>query len=129
MKGELSGREDVIIDGVFEGQVRVSGAGLTIGASGRVRAEIEADEIIVEGRVEGSLRARERLSIRRSGNVTGSIETSRLVIEDGAVIHGRVEMVRPGESRAASRGLGAPAPRAERAAIPRLPIEATETAS
>jgi cytoskeletal protein CcmA (bactofilin family) len=111
LKGELSGREDVFIDGEFEGKIRVAGAGVTIGANGRVTAEVDADEIVVEGRLDGALRARQRLLIRCSGHVTGDIETPRLAIEDGAVFRGRVEMTQPGAARVAQ----APAvPRVER---------------
>jgi cytoskeletal protein CcmA (bactofilin family) len=129
LKGELSGREDVSIDGVFEGQIHVSGAGVTIGANGRVSAEVEADEIIVEGRMEGNLHARERVILRRSANVNGNIETQRLLIEDGAIFRGRVEMARPGEVLSTTCSTGAAAARTERAAFGRVPVEATETAS
>lgn len=126
LKGELSGREDVTIDGQFEGQIRVTGAGVTIGANGRVTAEVEAEEIIVEGRVEGSLRARELVTIRRTGSVAGNIETLRLLIEDGAIFRGRVEMARPGEALAAR---SATATRAEKVALHRVPVEASESVS
>ena len=123
LKGELSGREDVFIDGAFEGSIRVTGAGVTIGANGRVAAEVEADEIIVEGRIDGSLRARQRLVIRRSAHVTGDIETPRLAIEDGAVVHGRVDMTQPGTARSA-RSAEVPRPQKER--IEPLPVVASE---
>jgi cytoskeletal protein CcmA (bactofilin family) len=126
LKGELLGREDVTIDGQFEGQIRVTGAGVTIGANGRLTAEVEADEIIVEGGVDGSLRARERVVIRRSGKVTGDIETLRLLIEDGAIFRGHVEMARPGETLAARPASTA---RAEKVALHRVPVEASETVS
>lgn len=128
LKGELAAREDVTIDGVFEGQIRVAGAGLTIGANGRVTAEAEADEIVVEGCYQGSLRARERVSLRRTASVTGGIETPRLVIEDGAILRGRVDMTQPGEAPAAHANAAA-APRVERAAFPRVPVHVTESAS
>ena len=129
LKGELSGREDVFIEGDFEGKIRVSGAGVTIGANGRVTAEVEADEIVVEGRIEGSLRARQRLAIRHTGHVIGDIATPRLAIEDGAVMSGRVEMELP-VANAASRpelsGFETPAPRAERKDYPPVPVVASE---
>ncbi len=125
LKGELSGREDVCIDGEFEGHIRVSGAGVTIGANGRVTADVDADEIFVEGRLEGNLRARQRVVIRRAARVTGNIETRRLAIEDGAVFRGRVEMVQPGAAHA-PRPLAAP--RAETERFHRLPVEAGEPA-
>jgi cytoskeletal protein CcmA (bactofilin family) len=131
LKGELSGREDVCIDGEFEGQIRVSGAGVTIGVNGRVTAEVQADEIVVEGRFEGSLRARHRVVIRRTSHVTGDIETQRLAIEEGAVFCGRVEMAQPGAgavSRPEASGLGTPVARAEREGYRPVPVEASEPA-
>ncbi len=128
VKGELSGREDVTIDGKFEGQIRVAGASVTIGANGSVTAEVEADEIFVEGRFDGSLRTSKRLIIRHSGRVTGNIETPRLLVEDGANICARVEMARPGESPTSARSIGTATPRADRAAVQRL-AEASETVS
>ena len=125
LKGELSGREDILIDGGFEGSIRVTGAGVTIGANGRVTAEVEADEIVVEGRIDGSLRARQRLVIRRSAQVTGDIETPRLAIEDGAVLHGRVEMTQPGAARSSR---AAEVPRAQKAGLQPLPVAAREAA-
>jgi cytoskeletal protein CcmA (bactofilin family) len=127
LKGELSGREDVTIDGQFEGQIHVSGAGVTIGANGRVSAEVEADEIVVEGKFEGNLRARQRIVIRRTAQVTGNVEAQRLMVEEGAIFRGRVAMTLPGETP--SRSTAAPAPRAERAAISRVPVEASESVS
>jgi cytoskeletal protein CcmA (bactofilin family) len=129
VKGELSGREDVTIDGVFEGQIHVAGAGVTIGANGRVSAEVDADEIVVEGRFEGSLRARERVTLRRACNVSGTIETRRLLIEDGAILSGRVEMAFPGEALGTARSNEAPAARAERGTLRAMTVSATGSAS
>jgi cytoskeletal protein CcmA (bactofilin family) len=123
LKGELSGREDVFIDGDFEGQIRLSGAAVTIGANGRVTAEVEADEIVVEGRFDGTLRARQRLVICRSAHVTGDIETPRLAIEEGAVMHGRVEMTQPGTVRSAR---AAEVPRAQKEGFQPVPVAASE---
>lgn len=125
LKGELSGKEDVTIDGQFEGQIRVSGAGVTIGAKGRVSAEVEADEIIIEGKFEGSLRARQRIVIRRTAQVSGDIEVQRLLIEEGATFCGRVAMMLPGEERARA----ATAVSAARPAITPVPVQASESFS
>jgi cytoskeletal protein CcmA (bactofilin family) len=123
LKGELSGREDVCIDGEFEGQIRVSGAGVTIGANGRVTAEIEAEEIVVEGRIEGSLRARQRLLIRCTGHVTGAVETPRLAIEEGAIFRGRVEMTQPGATHSARP---VEVPLAQKEGFQPVPVAASE---
>jgi cytoskeletal protein CcmA (bactofilin family) len=125
LKGELSGREDVFIDGAFEGSIRVTGAGVTIGANGRVTAKVEADDIVVEGRLDGTLCARQRLVICRSGQVTGDIQTPRLVIEDGAIFRGRVEMAQPSTSRSA---LPVEAPRVQKEGFQPMRVAASEAA-
>jgi cytoskeletal protein CcmA (bactofilin family) len=125
LKGELSGSEDVCIDGEFEGKIRVSGAGVTIATNGRVTAEVEADEIVVEGRLEGSLRARQRLVIRRTAHVTGDIEAPRLAIEDGAVVRGRVDMPQAGTARSARP---VEVPRAQEEGFQPLKVAASEAA-
>ncbi len=101
VKGEISGREDVFIDGVVEGTVRLEGASLTIGPNGRVTAEVEAREIVVHGRVQGNLRGRDRVRIARTASVRGDVLTHCIAMEEGAVFQGRVEVVRPEEGRAA----------------------------
>ena len=95
--GEITGREDLFIDGEVRGKIDLSGAVLTVGIHGRVTAEVKAKEIIVEGAMEGNLRATYRAEIRRSGSVSGDVLTERLVIEEGAVFRGRVEMAPGGE--------------------------------
>lgn len=97
LQGELASREDVYLDGEFQGKVSVEGATLTIGPNGRVSAEVEAKEIIVAGRISGDLRAQERLLVRSSGAVEGDLAAKRLAIEDGAFVRGRIEMTRPEE--------------------------------
>jgi cytoskeletal protein CcmA (bactofilin family) len=100
VRGEISGREDLYIDGEVQGSIRLADAGVTVGPNGRVTAEMDAREITIHGRVEGSLRARERVAVGRSGNVTGDVATHRIVIEEGAVFNGTIDIVRPEDARA-----------------------------
>jgi cytoskeletal protein CcmA (bactofilin family) len=92
IKGEVSGREDLVLDGEFEGKIHIADGIFTVGPNGRVNAEIEAREIIVRGEVIGTLKARERVQVWSTGRVTGDMETRGIVIEDGAVLRGKVEV-------------------------------------
>jgi cytoskeletal protein CcmA (bactofilin family) len=102
IKGEINGREDLLIDGEVHGQVRITDARVTIGANGRLVASVEAREIMVRGKVKGDLLAADRLQIGPTGSVVGDIVTRFLSIEEGAEIRGNVDTTR-GEQRPASK--------------------------
>jgi cytoskeletal protein CcmA (bactofilin family) len=95
IKGEITGKEDLFIDGNLEGKLDLSGSSVTIGPNGRVKADIQAREIIVRGNVNGKLIGRDRVQLWNSGSVTGEVQTDRLAIEDGAVLRGKVEAGKP----------------------------------
>lgn len=92
IKGELTGKADLLIDGEVQGSIRLSESRLTVGQAGHVHADIEAREIVVRGRVEGDLRGHDRVALGDSCHVTGDLEAPRIAIEDGARFKGRVEM-------------------------------------
>lgn len=92
IRGELTGKADLFIDGDVEGSVRLGDSRLTIGPSGHVKADIEAREIYIRGNVQGNLRGRERITLGNSCHVKGDLESPRIAIEDGAQFKGRVEM-------------------------------------
>jgi len=92
VKGELSGSEDLYVDGEVEGSIALRGQSLTIGPNGRVRANIEARNVIVHGQVDGNLRASDRVDLRKSASLTGDISTARISIEDGAYFKGTIDI-------------------------------------
>jgi cytoskeletal protein CcmA (bactofilin family) len=92
IKGEISGNEDLQIDGTVEGLVQLEDRRLTVGASARVTADIIAREVAVYGNVKGNLRARDRIEIKKDGSVVGDLTTSRIMIEDGAYFKGSIEI-------------------------------------
>jgi cytoskeletal protein CcmA (bactofilin family) len=102
ISGEISGTSDLYIDGETQGKIRLANARVTVGPNGRVQADIEAREIIIEGSVQGNLKAGERLHLGASSKVQGSVLTPRFAIEDGARLRGKVETVRTGASQAGS---------------------------
>lgn len=92
IKGEVSGNEDLIIDGHIEGNVNLKGHNVIIGKSGRVQANIDANNIVVEGELNGDMNGEEKVIIRESGNVHGNIISPRVTLEDGAMFKGSIEM-------------------------------------
>jgi cytoskeletal protein CcmA (bactofilin family) len=97
IKGEITGNEDLQLDGSVEGLVQLEERKLTIGASARVTADIIAREVVVYGNVKGNLRARDRIEIKKDGSVVGDLTTARIMIEDGAYFKGAIEIEKPGE--------------------------------
>lgn len=122
IKGEITGREDLLIDAQLDGHVHLDSATVTIGPNGRVDANIEAGEIIVYGEVTGGLQGRERVRIGPTGRATGDITCRRIFIEGGAEIHGRVEVTRADESPA-SRAV---VPTSAHVAVPR-PVQSAQS--
>ena len=115
IKGEITGREDLLIDANLEGLVHLDGATVTVGPSGRSTANIEAGEIVVHGDVKGGLQAAERVRVGPPDGQPVNIVARRISIEAGAEIHGRVEVMRT-DGAAASR---AAAPTSAQVAVPR----------
>ena len=98
IKGEITGNEDLQIDGSVEGLVQLEDRKLTVGASARVTADIIAREVIVYGNVKGNLRARDRIEIKKDGSVVGDLTTARIMIEDGAYFKGSIEIDKAGDA-------------------------------
>src|SRR5512143_3487991 len=84
IKGELSGSEDLYLDGEVEGSIELRSHSLTIGPNGRVRANVFAKDVVVHGKIDGNINGTERVELRKSAVLTGDITTQRIVIEDGA---------------------------------------------
>lgn len=93
--GDVTGEEDLVIDGRVEGRVELNGHQLTVGPNGNIEGELEANEIIVVGHVRGDLQATERIEIMDSGMVEGDLTAPRLRVREGAVVNGRMNMSAP----------------------------------
>ena len=101
IRGEVSGDEDLLIQGHVDGTVNLKQHALTVGAEGEVKADVTARLITVEGRVEGDLTADDQLILRGSAQVDGDLTAPRVVLEDGARFRGGIDM---GEPAAEGRG-------------------------
>ena len=90
IKGELSGSEDLYLDGEVEGSIDLKQNSVTIGPNGRVKAKVSAKSVILEGKVDGNVFGSERVEVRGSAVVNGDIVTKRIVIAEGAFFKGSV---------------------------------------
>ena len=108
VKGEISGNEDLILDGSVEGLVQLDERKLTVGATAKVTADIIAREVVVYGSVKGNLRAKDRIEIKKDGSVNGDLTTARIMIEDGAYFKGSIEIDKSGEKESSSPSFSKP---------------------
>jgi cytoskeletal protein CcmA (bactofilin family) len=92
VRGEVSGNEDLLIQGQLDGSVALNLNSVTVGGGGRVKADITGRIITIEGNVEGNLNAKEQIILRGSAIVQGDIKAPRVVLEDGASFRGLVDM-------------------------------------
>jgi cytoskeletal protein CcmA (bactofilin family) len=97
VKGEITGSEDLLIDGSVEGLIQLDERKLTVGATAKLTADIIAREVVVYGTVKGNLRAKDRIEIKKDGSVNGDLTTARIMIEDGAYFKGSIEIDKSAE--------------------------------
>ncbi len=105
IKGELSGSEDLTIEGAVDGKIELRQNVLTIGPNGKIKAQVFAKAVIVQGEVHGNITATEKVDIRESGSVDGDVVAPRVAISDGAHFRGSIDMQRggkPGEVKPAA---------------------------
>ncbi len=113
--GDLRGEEDLLIEGEVNGTVELKNNSLTIGPQGKVRADVYARAVYVEGFVEGDLYGAERVGIRKSAQVRGNITSPSVSLEDGARFKGSIEM----DPKSVESALGRNAPKGAPAAQPK----------
>ena len=92
VKGELSGSEDLYLDGEVEGSILLKDHSLIVGPHGLVRANISARDVVVHGKVDGNIRGTERVELKKSAVLVGDISTQRIIVEDGAFFKGAVDI-------------------------------------
>ena len=109
IKGELSGSEDLTIEGHVEGRIDLKDNVLTIGPNGKIKAEVFAKAVVVLGEVTGNVTASEKVDIRDNGSVDGDIASPRVAIAEGAHFRGAVDMQRAGAKAQAQAKPAAPA--------------------
>jgi cytoskeletal protein CcmA (bactofilin family) len=117
INGELSGSEDLTIEGRVDGKIELRNHVLTIGSNGRITAQVAAKSIVVLGHVKGNLSATEKVDIRETGSVEGDIVAPRVAIADGSHFRGSIDMQRT-EPPVAKDGTGATPARESKTTLP-----------
>ncbi len=100
IKGELSGSEDLYLDGEVEGNIELHNNILTIGPNGRIRAHVNAKDVIIHGKVDGNIQGKDRVELKRTAVLVGDIVTQRITIEDGAYFKGAIDVQREAKAEA-----------------------------
>ncbi|MEE2637489.1 MAG: polymer-forming cytoskeletal protein [Acidobacteriota bacterium] len=103
MKGELTGSEDLVIDGQVEGTITLQNHLLTIGPSAKIKANMSAKSVVVVGHAHGNITATDKIEIRENGSVDGDISAPRVTIAEGAHFRGSVDMQTPPPAEPASQ--------------------------
>lgn len=93
-EGTLRGLEDVVVDGEVDGTIRLPESSLTVGPNGRVNADIEARNLTILGHVTGNIVCLERMKLCNTGSIDGDVKAPRILIEDGAVVRGKIDVAK-----------------------------------
>jgi cytoskeletal protein CcmA (bactofilin family) len=109
IKGELTGSEDLTIEGHVEGKIELRQNVLTIGANGKIKAQVFAKAVIILGEVTGNVTATEKVDLRDNGSVDGDIASPRVAIAEGAHFRGSIDMQRGGTKATESKPASQPA--------------------
>jgi len=100
VKGEITGTEDLQIDGAVEGLIHLDERRLTVGATAKVTADVNARDVVVYGYLKGNVRAKGRIEIKKDGAIIGNLTTAQIMIEDGADFKGPIEIDRSATEQA-----------------------------
>jgi len=132
IKGELSGSEDLMIEGQVEGKIELRQNVLTIGPNAHIKAQIAAKAVVIQGEVHGNVTATDKIEIRDAGSVDGDLSAPRVAIADGAHFRGSIDMQKNGAAAAGTPKPGTdvkPAAASPVAATPAAPASSTPAGS
>jgi cytoskeletal protein CcmA (bactofilin family) len=118
IRGDLSGNEDLYMDGDIEGTITLTDSQLTVGPNARVHANVSVRDIIVFGRLTGNIQATGRVDLRQSAFVNGDVLAGRLSIEESAILKGKVELKASSEGKLAPAAPSAATAEASKSAAP-----------
>jgi cytoskeletal protein CcmA (bactofilin family) len=111
IKGEISGGESLYIDGRIEGTINIPDHRVTVGRNGSIKADVNAREVVIMGKVHGNVICSDRLDIRSEGSVTGDVVVQRISVEDGAILKGSVQVQASNEKKNQNQNKSAEAPK------------------
>lgn len=99
VEGNFVGEGDVVVEGSVTGSLKTA-KNLRVGSAAKIKADVDADNIFIAGEIRGNVRARGRLELAASGRIYGNVDATVLVIEAGAVLHGKCQMAAGREAEA-----------------------------
>jgi cytoskeletal protein CcmA (bactofilin family) len=102
IRGDLTGNEDMVIEGKVEGKVDLPNNQLTVGADGSVKAEIHAKSVVIVGHVIGNVTGLERVEIQATGKLEGDVTSPKLIVAEGAHLNGGIQMTSPATKSASA---------------------------
>jgi cytoskeletal protein CcmA (bactofilin family) len=108
IKGELTGNEDLTVEGKVDGKINLKDHNLTIGANGRINAEIQAKTVLIIGEIVGNVTADDKVEVAATGSLRGDILSPRVVLADGARFKGSIDMDRKGAAPASTHPTPSP---------------------
>lgn len=92
IKGDISGNEDLVVDGEVEGTIKLPENEVLIGPKGHAKANVTALTVSVEGRVNGDIHGKDRVVVKQSGRIEGDVTAPRVILEDGCQFNGSIQM-------------------------------------
>jgi cytoskeletal protein CcmA (bactofilin family) len=125
IKGELSGSEDLTIEGQVEGKIELRQNILTIGPNAKIKAQVFAKAVVVQGEIHGNVTATDKVDIRDAGSVDGDISSPRVAIADGAHFRGSIDMQRQGAAKPGDKPGDKPVPEKSPESKPPVAVGAT----
>jgi len=97
IEGVITGHADLHVDGEVHGQIELAENSVTIGQNGHAKADVVAKNVSVQGRLEGKVKAADRIAIAKTGSLEGEVTTSRIAVEDGAIFRGSINLEKGGK--------------------------------
>lgn len=99
IKGDVSGSEDLYVDGHVEGSIELRNNSLIVGPNGNVKASVSAKGVVIQGRLDGTISASDRVELRKTAVVNGDVSSQRIAIEEGASFQGKIDIQKePGKA-------------------------------
>ena len=92
IQGEVSGTQDLLINGRVEGRLSLTGQSIRVGKKGRVKADLLAKVIEIEGTVDGTLQGEDKIILNKSGRVRGKLIAPCVGLEESCIFNGTVVM-------------------------------------
>jgi cytoskeletal protein CcmA (bactofilin family) len=124
IEGTIRASEDVIIEGNVKGSIEIKGHQLTVGSKGKVEADVEADSVVIGGRMVGNVTAKSKVQVTKNADFSGQIKAKRIAVDDGAFVKASIELEKddkPQQQPSPQKSHGGAAPASSGVELPKTP--------